>query len=529
MKIKYFLFGAAALALGACSNDENVAPEAGETYVRVTVQLPTGGATRSDTNSDGTTDEGEEEGQTTENTIKTVQVVLVNGSNVIKSTLDPVEFETGTTTKPIKVENLVGNTTYKVYAIVNGQMTGASVEDDYKAASSANLTATGGIAESNNFLMTGAKSTDVTTGSNVKVYTKDNPLDLGEVPVERAAARFDFKEKAAASPLGANEYSLATTGEKVTLTGVCLINQSKDFYTFKRVSATGTNASWVVGGTETNTNYVVDYNYANKTKAKVTGGSWTPGTYYFAPLNGTTSGTYTAFTTIAANATDKEWKNGSTTDPDKAGGSYHIWTYCTENTIQKTDDNQVNGISTGIVFKGVLSGGAFDGTNEHVYILNNKVLGSWADVVTAATSANPDVKTAYDAVEAALGAGFDESSTGFVSEVAKAGFTRYTGSGTAGSYTYDVYYIYWNRHNDNGKDNVMGPMEFAVVRNNVYKLAVTDITGFGHPNDPTNPGTDPDPDPDEPTPGTPDELSDLYLKLTIKVLPWTVRKNDIKF
>ena len=38
----------------------------------------------------------------------------------------------------------------------------------------------------------------------------------------------------------------------------------------------------------------------------------------------------------------------------------------------------------------------------------------------------------------------------------------------------------------------MAPMEFAVVRNNVYKLAVTNISRLGHPrisdNDPDNPG-----------------------------------------
>ena len=40
----------------------------------------------------------------------------------------------------------------------------------------------------------------------------------------------------------------------------------------------------------------------------------------------------------------------------------------------------------------------------------------------------------------------------------------------------------------------MAPMEFAVVRNNVYKLAVTNISRLGHPrisdNDPDNPGHD---------------------------------------
>ena len=44
----------------------------------------------------------------------------------------------------------------------------------------------------------------------------------------------------------------------------------------------------------------------------------------------------------------------------------------------------------------------------------------------------------------------------------------------------------------------MGVMEFATVRNNVYKLSVNKITEFGHPGDP-----DDDPDPEDP--GDPDE------------------------
>lgn len=87
---------------------------------------------------------------------------------------------------------------------------------------------------------------------------------------------------------------------------------------------------------------------------------------------------------------------------------------------------------------------------------------------------------------------------------------------------YYCYYYYWNRHNDNHNNGVMGPMEFCVVRNNVYKLAVTKISQLGHPRLSEN-------DPDKPTPGTPDEKGDVYLTVTAEVLPWVVRVNDIEF
>ena len=87
---------------------------------------------------------------------------------------------------------------------------------------------------------------------------------------------------------------------------------------------------------------------------------------------------------------------------------------------------------------------------------------------------------------------------------------------------YYCYYFYWNRHNDNGIPGVMRPMEFSVVRNNVYKLAVTKINLLGHPTDPSN-------DPTPPTPHTDDETSEVYMKVDVEVIPWTVRVNDITF
>lgn len=87
---------------------------------------------------------------------------------------------------------------------------------------------------------------------------------------------------------------------------------------------------------------------------------------------------------------------------------------------------------------------------------------------------------------------------------------------------YYCYYYYWNRHNDNNLSGVMGPMEFAVVRNNVYKLSVDKISRLGHPRIPGN-------DPNNPTPSTPDESDEIYLDVTVEITPWAVRLNSIKF
>ena len=139
------------------------------------------------------------------------------------------------------------------------------------------------------------------------------------------------------------------------------------------------------------------------------------------------------------------------------------------------------------------------------------------------------MKTAAVAgTDANLQAAYNQAAAGLEADVepaaaaaAAAGFTGYSADGGK----YYTYYYYWNRHNDNLDPYKMGIMEYAVVRNNVYKLCVDSISKFGHP-DPTNP-TDPDPDPVKPN--DPDESVNYYFTVTVKVLPWTVRINNIEF
>lgn len=41
------------------------------------------------------------------------------------------------------------------------------------------------------------------------------------------------------------------------------------------------------------------------------------------------------------------------------------------------------------------------------------------------------------------------------------------------------YYTYWIRHADDGDDTKISPMEYAIVRNNIYQLNVTSVNGIG--------------------------------------------------
>ncbi len=78
------------------------------------------------------------------------------------------------------------------------------------------------------------------------------------------------------------------------------------------------------------------------------------------------------------------------------------------------------------------------------------------------------------------------------------------------------YYSTQIKHYDNGNNNTLGNMEFAIMRNNIYSLAVTNITRLGDPIV-------------DPTPETPNETKEAALQVVVKILPWIVRYNDIEF
>lgn len=116
----------------------------------------------------------------------------------------------------------------------------------------------------------------------------------------------------------------------------------------------------------------------------------------------------------------------------------------------------------------------------------------------------------------------NKETVAFKDAVTDAEITIYQSSVEDKQIGYYCYYYYWNRHNDNNRNGVMGPMEFCTVRNNVYKLCVTDVSRLGHPRLDEN-------DPDTPKPGGPDESSDVYITVDSRVIPWVVRVNNIEF
>ena len=543
-----------AMAFSACSdevdlsanNEESTEESTSQVFMQFNLELPA--VSRSSTTSDDDDDDyvlsdaGVEIGKDYENQVSEVLVVITDAKDdkfIAGSTVTNL-IPTGNNTTyvvPFNTNKLVNYVEKPVNIYVYCNPTselkkGLESEDGIDVNATYTLTSatdetiwsiTDGDNNTKNghFLMTNAdndyKRTLPANLDNYKV--ESNPFDLETIKVERAAARFDYK-----SSVAKETYTLMEEDGKaevtVTLTDMALVNLSKEFYYLRRVSADGTSTSATIGGTETNTNYVVDTDYDWKSGSTITDYS---GHFFYVYNQNSASADYT-WTSISS-LTNNDDDNNNSWNTDGTKGDYKIWRYATENTIPKgTDDGlQKKGITTGVVFKGEIQGATADmkallnGTNT-VYVFDNILWGTWDNVKTAAELKESDKTTLANPL---LAAAYKEATKEVYTDAnaVAAGFTIFKPNADR---KYEVLYYYWNRHNDNKNNGSMGPMEFAVVRNNVYKLSVTGVNKFGHP---TNPGDDPDPE----YPEDPDEEDDVYFKVAVEVLPWVVRINNIEF
>ncbi|WP_290539968.1 Mfa1 family fimbria major subunit [Alistipes sp.] len=161
--------------------------------------------------------------------------------------------------------------------------------------------------------------------------------------------------------------------------------------------------------------------------------------------------------------------------------------YTLENTMIK--EEQMNGYTTGVYYKAVYEkAGVLKGTS--LYKFNGQLY---------------TFEKLQELNQVQLGSLTNDSS---IEEFQKVGVAKYENG--------VCYYPYYIRHINNNNPNELGVMEFGVVRNNCYTLNVNSVTGIGQ-NVPVNPD-----------PTVPDEV-DGMLEVVVKVLPWTVRNNNIDF
>ena len=573
-----FTLSALAVCLTACNDDigtgSNVPAEESEgIYLKFALDLPSGSGSRSKTDTEenedyGSSSDGTEVGKDRENRINQIMLVFTDKDNNYLTSTNVTSVSPTTSTineyiisiPPERLADYVSpepeqgeeaeqriayvyaycNPTDELRALAGAAEGSTEVTNFIQKAHTITDSENASVWQDNNFLMSNAVKHEITLPESWNEnLSSGNPYDLtptGPIKVERSVARFDYKaehpdniyrvrEKLSSE----SDNDTANPGIYIQLTDVALINMSKSFYYLRRVSKNGQNASATICGVETKNNYVVDTDAADKLNY-ATASNWPnkKGNFFY---NLEESNTW-KWTSLAAISNNEE--DNAIVPIDKKG--YHIWRYAIENTIpqdaSETNTLQKNGITTGVVFRAKI------GIDENytgdqkvswtpgkpIYVFRNVLYGDW-DAIKKAYNENKlptEVRIAYEAVE-----------SGDYSEK-EAGFTEYKQNADGNYY---AYYYYWNRHNDNGEngqsgkeDLVMGPMEFAVVRNNVYKLSVDAIFRFGYPEgeapDPDTPDEEkPTPDPDEPDPEDPK----VFLKVKVEVLPWVVRENNIEF
>lgn len=445
-------------------------------------------------------------------------------------------------------------------------------------------TENGDIWANNGFLMTNALISSPVTIKGANDESKEDffknhntpakAFNLGTITVERVAARFDFEST------NNNIYTVKDNrnGEdvaQVEFTAMALFNEAKSTYYLTRTSATGFDTGATLCGPETPTNWVVGP-YASQFAALGTDYTSTQQAALFpnylyqldyinwadkglpegmdpSIINGYHSGGYsanlnwTSITNWNATADGDDWTDATGTD-------YRIWRYATENVIPGTA-NQKQGVTTGIMFKAELKA-LTDPQSEQakviaqgmaagriLYALNGVIYGDAASVaVYAKVHPHSDLAKAYkasglEALNAEAAEKYNRvivDATGHVTpngnfQLGKfkdlgesaGGFTLYRPTVENGTNHYYMYYPYFNRHNTLGANDGMTTMEFQVVRNNVYKLKVTSVLNFGYAepkDDPTPPGDNED-----------DETPKVLFRVSVKVLPWVVRVNNIEF
>ncbi len=237
---------------------------------------------------------------------------------------------------------------------------------------------------------------DDNPASNVD-NSKNQNAERGSVRVERSVARFDFRD---GSPLGKNTYTAlyalkadgTPNGEtlpdgnpnpnpspliNVKLQKMCLVNMANSFYYIPRVSPTGQMVDYTYCGAEkpwtrnpetgeySNGNFVVGPNAKMYNDITLENDFSKYFNYPFFEDNGqfnneaVTSVTRWDVVSIddVLNGQDDNYKGEGNPDFDaNLHGDYKIWRYVTENVIPDPEANQVNGISTGVIFRGRILG-----------------------------------------------------------------------------------------------------------------------------------------------------------------------------
>lgn len=379
-----------------------------------------------------------------------------------------------------------------------------------------------------NFLMSSAD--EPTEKLTINNNSENEPAKV-TVNVERMAARVDY--------LAQNEYTCtdpAYNGATVEITGATIVNRlTAGSYLLKRVAddVDGANLEYLGDETATNTvatNYVLDPWTALKTQQNLTGTAFPVNEQNVAAAD-----LYDAETYIPTRSDNPEdWAGYCKAGVDATEDDYLRVGYALENTTGQLETSL--NYNTGIVFKaqfhpvGVVNGytdgqtfftyngviypmltdmmGQLNGQEDFSTYVGNKIaaLTSWDELKNFAASITND-PTGYRTYLEDYADTHSAEAFNTTDELKWEYYLRYklgvfensqdgpeinqNGVETRAVlykssdeklrtyYKGQCYYIWWLRHSNDGDDEKNGVMEYAVVRNNIYKVNVHSIYSLG--------------------------------------------------
>lgn len=532
----------ASLAAGCAQEDIDTAPSGGggmsaSSYVSLSFASQQSTPTRSNPTG-GEQGDGQEKGQANENEIKSAVAFFYQGSGtdgVNSSGTTPImavaTFNVGSptepgngidrtyTTTPQQVD--LDDGTYNVLVVANpgadwwtGQsLTLADVRNHIQTTA---WTASG--SDYSDFVMTSAADATLTLNSN-----PENDPAKAEVNVERMAARLDYKAEASYTCTDP-----AYTGATVEITGAALVNNlTAGSYMLKRVASTVDGVPTYLGNETPDagvqTNYVLDPWTAVKTSAN----------------NSFTIGGEVK----TAEDLYGEWFGNLSQDPNywadyvqpgiEVSDGAETWQrigYTLENTTAAEEAGKR--YSTGVVFKAKFhpQGVANYTDGETFFAYGTKIYASmedmmagfygskfddldnitscatWGDVKQFITSTLlTNDPSGYNKYLEGLADGKDDTET--VADASSLTWSKYMKNECGyskdengkvildqndkvtrialqpyGTRTYEdatCYYTWWVRHSNDNDDTKKGIMEYAIVRNNIYKLTVNSVYSLG--------------------------------------------------
>lgn len=455
-----------ALMSASCKDDSLFVPVAEEesgsgVYVSVVVNTEGGNASRAiGSPKPGEKGDGEQAGVGEENKVHDLTLFFLNGTlndatEICASAYFDEDDITPTASGSItrytvqrEIEGLFVGNKYHVVAIVNaGDLTNAITDISELKDYQFNEVIVAHGDSKRWFLMASEKDSDeIEIRANNSQY---NPTWVN-VDVERMAARVDcaWKEEYTvennAPNAGGNQGN-----DKVKILGAALVNRYRGgTYAFKRVT----------DGTDL-INYTIDYLGDEKTNADGTASN-----YVLDPktISGKTSSDYTYYYTEYVDwDVDNDFINPTSGGVTSNGNrTYYLLDYTRENINTESRLSETEGVeryATGIMFKAQYTPAGFTG-GETFYVYP-KDGNSERTIYTEAELKKDYLE--FNNIEKELWADSFPALEIYTNGV--------------------CYYIYWIRHADDGDPSDISPMEYAIVRNNIYQLYVNSISALGNP------------------------------------------------